>query len=155
MNTCADKHHDRSREHAYFADLFCLHACSCSIGLLLQITNSKVKLLRISGRWQQNIKPSTGTFWAGSSVQLHRSHGHEASPEWDCGFAHDLKVSVSWVCCTLSGTLSTVPWVLGGPVFHRGSEMGLGTMKATFLILALPSWANISPFRVFICLYVK
>lgn len=155
MNTCADKHHDRSKEHAYFPDLFCLHACSWSIGLLLQITNSKVKLLRISRKWQQNIKPSPGTFWAGSSVQLHRSHGHEASPEWDCGFARDLTVSVSWVCCTTSGTSSAVPWVLGGPVLRMGSEMGLSTMKAAFLILALPSWANISPFWVFSYLSVK
>lgn len=34
----------------------------CSIKLYLQISKSKVKLLRISRRLQQNIQPSTGSF---------------------------------------------------------------------------------------------
>lgn len=46
----------------------------CLIGLYLQITSSKTKLLRTSRQWQQGIKTREGPFWMWGHVELHRSH---------------------------------------------------------------------------------
>ena len=42
----------------------------CRIGLHLQNTSPKIKLLRISRWWQQGITPSMGPFWAVGPVQV-------------------------------------------------------------------------------------
>lgn len=37
-----------------------IHMLHCPVGLLIQNTSWKMKLFRISGQWQQSIKPSMG-----------------------------------------------------------------------------------------------